>query len=63
MMRHDGARHEVWEALSPRGQQVTRMVVAEPGSKIDIPWKPDWLERPGGGGDNAKHTGSQVASL
>jgi len=39
------------------------MVVAEPGSKIDIPWKPDWLERPGGGGDNAKHTGSQVASL
>ena len=54
-------RHEVWEALSPRGQQVTRMVVAEPGSKIDIPWKPDWLERPGGGGENAKHTGSQCS--
>ena len=55
--------HEVWEQLSERGKEITRMVVAPKGSKIDIPWKPDWLQNPGGSGGNAKHTGERVAKI
>ena len=55
--------YEVWEKLSDRGKEITRMVVAPKGSKIDIPWKPDWLENPGGNGANGKHTGERVAKI
>ena len=51
---------EIDRGLTPHdgGRQV-----AAPGEEISVDWTPDWLERPGGGGANAIHTGQQVAKI
>ena len=55
--------YDVWDKLSPRGKHICRYVVAEKGQGVTVEWQPDWKERPGGGGGNAKHTGAVVAKI
>ena len=53
---------EVYRTLSDRGKQICRVVNAPPGAEgltRDRPWSGEIKN----GGDNAKHTGAQIARI
>jgi hypothetical protein len=52
--------HAVWQEMTPHGQHVCRLIVAEPGETVVVDWKPDYASQTPG---RSKQTATTVAKL